>query len=40
MSGHTQDVILKEGVGHGAAFLHKPFTPMQLAQTVRDTLDG
>ena len=40
MSGHTQDVILKEGVQQGAAFLHKPFTPMQLAQKVRDTLDG
>jgi nitrogen-specific signal transduction histidine kinase len=39
MSGHTQDVILKEGVQQGAAFLHKPFTPMQLAQKVRDTLD-
>jgi two-component system cell cycle sensor histidine kinase/response regulator CckA len=40
MSGHTQDVILKEGVQQGAAFLHKPFTPLQLAQKVRDTLDG
>jgi signal transduction histidine kinase len=40
VSGHTQDVVLKEGVQHGAAFLHKPFTPMQLAQKVRDTLDG
>jgi two-component system cell cycle sensor histidine kinase/response regulator CckA len=39
VSGHTQDVILKEGVQQGAAFLHKPFTPMQLAQKVRDTLD-
>ena len=40
MSGHTQDVILKEGVQQGAAFLHKPFTPLQLAQKVRDTLDA
>jgi CheY-like chemotaxis protein len=39
VSGHTEDVILKEGVQQGAAFLHKPFTPMQLAQKVRDTLD-
>ena len=40
MSGHTDDVILKEGVQQGAVFLHKPFTPMQLAQKVRDTLDS
>jgi two-component system CheB/CheR fusion protein len=40
MSGHTQDVILKEGVQQGAAFLHKPFTPMQLAEKVRETLDS
>ena len=40
MSGHTQDVMLKEGVQHGAAFLHKPFTPLQLAQKVRETLDS
>ena len=40
MSGHTQDVIVKEGVEQGAAFLHKPFTPMQLAQKVREALDG
>jgi CheY-like chemotaxis protein len=35
VSGHTEDVILKEGVQQGAAFLHKPFTPMQLAQSAR-----
>jgi two-component system CheB/CheR fusion protein len=40
VSGHTQDVILREGIQHGEAFLQKPFTPMQLAQKVRDTLDG
>ena len=40
MSGHTDDVILREGVQQGAAFLHKPFTPMQLAQKVRETLDA
>ena len=40
MSGHTEDVVLKEGVQHGAAFLHKPFTPLQLAQKVRETLDA
>ena len=40
VSGHTEDVILREGVQRGAVFLHKPFTPLQLAQTVRDTLDA
>lgn len=39
MSGHTQDVVLKEGVQKGTAFLQKPFTPAGLAQKVRDTLD-
>jgi two-component system CheB/CheR fusion protein len=40
MSGHTDDVILKEGIERGAAFLHKPFTPLQLAEKLRDTLDS
>ena len=40
MSGHTQDVVLKEGVQKGAAFLQKPFTPTGLAQKVRETLDS
>jgi CheY-like chemotaxis protein len=40
VSGHTQDVILKEGVENGAAFLQKPFTPAGLAQKVRETLDA
>ena len=40
MSGHTQDVVLKEGVQKGTAFLQKPFTPASLAQKVRNTLDG
>ena len=39
MSGHTQDVVIKEGVQKGTAFLQKPFTPAGLAQKVRDTLD-
>lgn len=38
MSGHTQDVVLKEGVQKGMAFLQKPFTPGGLAQKVFDTL--
>ena len=40
MSGHTQDVVLKEGIQKGAAFLQKPFTPARLAQKVRETLDS
>jgi CheY-like chemotaxis protein len=40
MSGHTQDVILKEGVQKGTPFLQKPFTPAGLAQKVRETLDS
>ena len=39
MSGHTQDVILKEGVENGAAFLQKPFTPSEFARKVREVLD-
>ena len=40
MSGHTQDVVLKEGIQKGTAFLQKPFTPAGLAQKVRETLDS
>jgi FixJ family two-component response regulator len=40
MSGHTQDVVLKEGVQQGAAFLQKPFTPTGLAEKVREALDS
>jgi CheY-like chemotaxis protein len=40
MSGHTQDVVIKEGVQKGTAFLQKPFTPAGLAQEVRETLDA
>jgi CheY-like chemotaxis protein len=39
MSGHTKDVLVKEGVRNGSAFLQKPFTPAGLAQTVRAALD-
>ncbi len=39
VSGHTDDVIVRSGVFHGnLAFLRKPFTPMRLAQKVRETL--
>ena len=40
MSGHTQDVVLKEGVRKGTAFLQKPFTPVELVQGVREALDS
>jgi two-component system CheB/CheR fusion protein len=40
ISGHTQDVVLKEGVAKGTPFLQKPFTPAGLAQKVRETLDS
>ena len=40
VSGHTQDVILKEGVEKGTAFLRKPFAPIELAQKVREVLDS
>ncbi len=39
-SGHTQDVVLKEGIEHGTAFLQKPYSPAALAQKVRETLDA
>ena len=39
LSGHTQDVVLKEGVKKGTAFLRKPFLPIELAQKVREVLD-
>jgi signal transduction histidine kinase/CheY-like chemotaxis protein len=39
MSGHTEDVVIKEGVQKGTAFLQKPFTPAGLAEKVRETLD-
>ena len=40
MSGHTQDVILKEGVKAGTPFLQKPFAPADLAHKVREVLDS
>jgi CheY-like chemotaxis protein len=40
LSGHSQDVILKEGVQKGIAFLRKPFSPLELTQTVRGVLDS
>jgi signal transduction histidine kinase/chemotaxis response regulator CheB len=40
MSGHTQDVILKEGIKGGTPFLQKPFLPTELAHQVRRVLDS
>jgi two-component system CheB/CheR fusion protein len=40
MSGHTQDVVLKEGVMAGTPFLQKPFAPADLARKVRAVLDS
>jgi two-component system CheB/CheR fusion protein len=40
LSGHTQDIVLKEGVQKGTAFLRKPFSPVELTQMVRQALDS
>jgi signal transduction histidine kinase/ActR/RegA family two-component response regulator len=40
MSGHTEDIVLREGIQKGVAFLQKPFTSRALAQKVRETLDA
>ena len=40
MSGHTEDVVLREGIRKGAAFLQKPFTAPEFTQKVRETLDA
>ena len=40
MSGYTDDAVVRHGVlGADTAFLQKPFTPVALAQHVRETLD-
>lgn len=41
ISGYTADVISQRGVlDPGVAFLHKPFGQKELAQKVREVLDG
>jgi PAS domain S-box-containing protein len=41
MSGYTDNVLAQGGVlEQGISFLQKPFTPADLAQKVRDVLDG
>lgn len=40
MSGYTADVVALHGVLHpGVHFIEKPFSPMLLAQKVREVLD-
>jgi two-component system, cell cycle sensor histidine kinase and response regulator CckA len=40
MSGYTADAVLRHGILDGAEnFLHKPFTPVSLANKVREILD-
>jgi len=40
MSGYTADVIAQRGVlDRSVAFLHKPFSPVELAAKVRQVLD-
>jgi DNA-binding NtrC family response regulator len=40
MSGYTADVIAQQGIiDRGLNFLQKPFTIVQLATKVRETLD-
>jgi CheY-like chemotaxis protein len=41
MSGYTDDTMVRHGIQDAAAnFLSKPFTPITLAQKVREVLDG
>jgi DNA-binding response OmpR family regulator len=40
MSGYTADIIAQRGVlDRSVAFLHKPFSPVELAAKVREVLE-
>ncbi len=39
-SGYTEQAVVPRDVAPGAAFLEKPFSPADLARTVRAVLDG
>jgi len=40
LSEHAEDVELKRSIPAGSAFLEKPFTPVGLAEKVREALDS
>jgi PAS domain S-box-containing protein len=40
MSGYADEAVRKNGVRDQAAFLQKPFTPVQLGRRVRNVLDA
>ena len=41
LSGYTDDALVREGVLHDRVnFLQKPFSPVALAQKVREVLDS
>lgn len=41
MSGYTDDAIVRHGIVDSTdAFIQKPFSPLKLARTVRNVMDG
>jgi CheY-like chemotaxis protein len=41
ISGYTDEEVMRRGIMRsGAAFIHKPFTSVELMQKVREVLDG